>query len=246
IQGFLRHVQPAACARILPSVAAAHAQSTRSLRGRHDPGRYGEAGRLNCRARRGAKKTLKSGEVTYDLFERRQGEGEEELPLAPDSSLLTVFQASLFPCRHDLRSRQRLRLEDGVELGFTEQAFLQQKFVDPLAGCQSFPREHGGILVTDPGIERGNDADGVFDIVAHAFPVRRDSGHATLGQYDAGLAQMIEALEKTVRDDGLEGIELELTRLRGEAYGDVVSDDFEGDLVDHFRNHRVDLPGHDA
>src|SRR6185295_16111074 len=57
---------------------------------------------------------------------------------------------------------------------------------------------------------------------------------------------MIEALEQTVRDDGLEGIELELTRLRGEAYGDVVSDDFEGDLIDHFWNHRVDFPRHDA
>ena len=66
------------------------------------------------------------------------------------------------------------------------------------------------------------------------------------GERATAHLQVSDALEEGVRDDRLERVELQLTGFRREADGDVVADDFEGDLVDHLRDDRVDLAGHDA
>src|SRR5581483_996848 len=63
---------------------------------------------------------------------------------------------------------------------------------------------------------------------------------------ETAVAQMREALKQAVCDDGLERIELKLPGFHGEGDGRVVADDFESDLVDDFRNHRIHLPRHDA
>ena len=67
-----------------------------------------------------------------------------------------------------------------------------------------------------------------------------------VGQRQAAGAQMGDALEQAVGDDRLEGIELQLAGLGGEAHRDVVADHLEGDLIDDLGNHRIDLARHDA
>ena len=73
-----------------------------------------------------------------------------------------------------------------------------------------------------------------------------DAVDAAFGQREAAGAQMVDALEQAVRDDRLEGVELQLAGLGGKADRDVVADHLEGDLVDDLGDHRVDLARHDA
>src|SRR5579872_1021087 len=73
-----------------------------------------------------------------------------------------------------------------------------------------------------------------------------DAVDAFRSQRQATGAQMIDALEKTMRDDRLESVELQLTGLGGKAYRHVIADHLESDLVDDLGDHRVDLARHDA
>ena len=107
-------------------------------------------------------------------------------------------------------------------------------------------RHRGGVGVADVGVECGDDANGVGDCAAQVFPVGGDALHAAFGQGEAAVAQVAHTFEQAVGNDGLEGVELQLAGLGGEGDGDVVADDFEGDLVHHLGNHRVHLARHDA
>src|SRR5471032_1462294 len=76
--------------------------------------------------------------------------------------------------------------------------------------------------------------------------VRCNALHAFFSERDTRRGQMPEAAEQRARNDGLEGIELELATLGGKGHGDVVSKDLERHLVDDLRDNRIDLAGHDG
>src|SRR4051812_26963569 len=86
----------------------------------------------------------------------------------------------------------------------------------------------------------------MFYGLAQMRGVRSDAADAALRERDAPSAQMIEALEQTVRDDRLECIELELAGFGRKAHRHVVADHFECDLIDDSRNDGIHFAGHDA
>ena len=61
-----------------------------------------------------------------------------------------------------------------------------------------------------------------------------------------GVGKRLQGFKELIEDDGLEGVELELTGLGGEGDGEVVADDVESDLVDDLGDHGVDLARHDG
>src|SRR5436305_9236121 len=73
-----------------------------------------------------------------------------------------------------------------------------------------------------------------------------NASYTTICERNAASAQVIQALEQAVRNDRLKCIELQLPGFRRETYGDVVADDLERDLINHFGNDRIDFAGHDA
>src|SRR5919106_5112664 len=73
-----------------------------------------------------------------------------------------------------------------------------------------------------------------------------DAPDAACREGAAGGFEVGDALVEAVDDDGFEGVELELSGFGGHGDGDVVADDFVGDLADDFRDDRVDFAGHDG
>ena len=100
-------------------------------------------------------------------------------------------------------------------------------------------------MVSDERVEVRDDADGIVHVVGGDILVDRDAHYTESAQGVAGASEETNRFEHALRDDRLHHVELQLTGFRGHGDGDVVTKDLETDLVDHFRNHRVDLCGHD-
>lgn len=74
--------------------------------------------------------------------------------------------------------------------------------------------------------------------------IGKDPFDAALSEYFGRIAQQGDGLEQPVRHKRLECVELELTGFGGDCDRDVGADHLEGDLVDHLRDHRAYLAGH--
>lgn len=111
---------------------------------------------------------------------------------------------------------------------------------------QRILRQLGGLLIADIRRQRGDNTDGVFHLRTHMLAVGGDAAHAAVGQHQAAVAQVGDALEQAVGDDRFEGVVLQLAGLGGKAHRQVIANHFKSNLVDHFRDHRVDLAGDDA
>src|SRR5690606_22882744 len=84
------------------------------------------------------------------------------------------------------------------------------------------------------------------EIAFHAFTVGSDIYHAELGQRVASIAQQSHATQQGVNDHRFKRVQLQLTGFSSHGHGHVGTDHFKGNLVDHFRDHGVDLTGHDG
>src|SRR5579862_555171 len=133
---------------------------------------------------------------------------------------------------HRPRLRQHVGLEDLVEARLRQQIALEHQVVYALAGRERFLRDLRRIGITDVGIEGGDDADRILDRRAQSLAIRGDALHAAIGERDAAVAKMRDALEEAVRDDRLERVQLKLTGLGSKAHRDVVAEHLERDLVD--------------
>src|SRR5258706_7502910 len=151
----------------------------------------------------------------------------------------------LFPRRQQrTRLGETFRLQNLVELYLRQQLFLQHEIVDTPAGHQRLLRDFGRVGVADVRVERGDDADRVLDRGAQPFAIGGNTLDAALGERQAAIGEVHDALDQAVGDDRLEGIQLQLPRLRGEAHRDVVAAHFQGDLGHDPGYHRVDLTWH--
>ena len=56
---------------------------------------------------------------------------------------------------------------------------------------------------------------------------------------------MGDAFKKTMGNDRLKGVELQLSGLGCKADRQIIANHLKGNLVDHFGDHGVDLAGHD-
>jgi hypothetical protein len=109
----------------------------------------------------------------------------------------------------------------------------------------SLDRDGGGHCVADVRIESRDKANGVLDVSPKLVPVGGDADDAAFFKGQESLAEVTDTLEKTVRDDRLERVELQLPCFGRERDRDIVADDFKGHLIDDLRDHRVHLAGHD-
>src|SRR3954466_8798247 len=75
--------------------------------------------------------------------------------------------------------------------------------------------------------------------------MRFDALYAALGEYGGGVCENPRREQHVERDDGHHDVELELAVLGGDGYGGIEPDHLEADLIDHLRNRRIDLSGHD-
>lgn len=103
-----------------------------------------------------------------------------------------------------------------------------------------------GLLVADVRAEGGGDGHAGLHQLFAPIPVGGDSQDTVVGQSLDGAPQGVDGLENIIKDHGLEGIELQLSRLGGQGHGHIVADDVVGNLTDHLGDHRVDLAGHDG
>ncbi|MGF6812599.1 hypothetical protein OKW30_007816 [Paraburkholderia sp. Clong3] len=122
----------------------------------------------------------------------------------------------------------------------------QDEVIDRCTGFQRFPGNLGCIGVADIGIQRGDYTDRTLNACPELVDIRQNSTKASVGERLAAGSQVLNALEQAECDDGLEGVELELAGFGRHHDGQIVSDNFEHDLIRHFRHDRVDLARHDA
>src|SRR5262245_9528501 len=108
------------------------------------------------------------------------------------------------------RSRKNIGFQDRIELFPAEQFLLQHQFVDAAAAAERLLRDAGRIRISNMGIERGNNADGVFNQLAQMLAVGGDAGNAALPQRIAAAPEMREAFEQAVGDNRLKCVQLEL------------------------------------
>ena len=102
------------------------------------------------------------------------------------------------------------------------------------------------IAVADVWVQISDQTDGIEDVVFADFAVDRNAFDAFVGQVDRGIAQEGNGFKHTLGDYRLHNVQLQLTCFGCESDGGVVADDFEADLVDDLRNHRIDFGRHDG
>ncbi len=125
-------------------------------------------------------------------------------------------------------------------------AFFQHDLRHGSTACQCLACNLGCGVIADQRIERRRNADRFFQSTRHDIDIGGNADDAAFRKRPAGGAELSDAFRQGPHDDRLEGVQLKLTALCGHGDGDVVADDHEGDLVDDFRDHRIDLAGHDA
>ena len=123
--------------------------------------------------------------------------------------------AALLALGQGLRASQDLGAQHAIEFGFVHQPAGQHKVIDARAGLVGFLRDSRGVFVSDVRIEGGDDADRVLDARAQMIAVGRDPADTAIGQRDAAVAQVDEAVEQVAGDHGLEGVQLQLAGFGG-------------------------------
>ena len=145
------------------------------------------------------------------------------------------------------RTRHADDVETFVELILRENLLFFAEFADRLARLERFFRELRGHFVTDIGVQTGDDRKALFDGGSAFFRVRLEVFEALVGEDSRAAGEDAHGVERDVRHDGHENIELELTAGdAGESDRRVVAEDFCAELHEAFADDRVDLAGHDG
>src|SRR5690349_20998710 len=143
-------------------------------------------------------------------------------------------------------TRQSRRVEDLLELFLGQDLFFTDELDDTLVLFQRFGGECGRLLITDDRVQRRHRADAVLDVMLEDVRVWRDSVDAVRPQGPRGIDQDCLALENDCRDNRLERIQLQLTRLGRHRHDQVIADDPVGDHVRDLRDDRIHLARHDG
>src|SRR5439155_16888115 len=126
-----------------------------------------------------------------------------------------------------------------------ENAALEDDLVNATTTLQRLLRDRRRALVSNRRHQRGHDAYRLLDELAHSGRICRDAFDTAFPEHGARVSQRLDAAKQTVRNHGLEHVELQLPGFGGERDCDVATDDVEAHLVHDFWNHRIDLAGHD-
>ena len=106
-------------------------------------------------------------------------------------------------------------LEDFVKLLFGEEFVFEDELVYTAASLGSLFGNFGRGLVTDDGVEHGDDADAVLNKLTAALLVGDDAVDAEGAEGVESVLQQVDALEEGVGDDGFHDVELELAVVAG-------------------------------
>ncbi|MNT15564.1 hypothetical protein D3C72_1506240 [compost metagenome] len=141
---------------------------------------------------------------------------------------------------------QVLRREDIIQLSLCQQSTLKDDFAHALTGFGTNLPDDVTVMVADERVQVSDDTDGVVDeAFAHGF-VRRDAVNAFFQQVVAGIGQNVDGFKHRLANHWLHDVQLQLTRFGSHGHGNVVADDFEAHLVNHFWHHRVHFSWHDG
>src|SRR5271170_3837636 len=101
----------------------------------------------------------------------------------------------------------------------------------------------GGGVVADFGGERGDQHQGIVDVMIDLVAIDFDALDAVGYEAVHGVGEKFDAMEIVEDDDGLENVELEIALRAGETDGGVVAHHLDGDHGDGFGLRGFTLPG---
>ena len=127
-----------------------------------------------------------------------------------------------------------------------QNALLQDEILHGAAGLNGPLGQVGRRLVADMGAQGRDDAHAVVHHGLAPRGVGRDPHDAVVHQCMYRVGQGLHRLDEMIKDNGLKGVELQLSGLRCHGHGHVSANDMEGHLIDHLRDHRVYLARHDG
>ena len=154
--------------------------------------------------------------------------------------LLLGLDAETYGLDHVLRS------EDGVKIFLREDAVLDDEVVDTTARFEGFLSDLRGVLIADDGVEGGDDADAVADVVAALVFVGGDTVNAEGAEGVEAVDQQVNGFEAALSHYGLHSIEFHLRSIASHRDAEVITHDLVADLAHHFGDNGVDLTWHDG
>ena len=156
---------------------------------------------------------------------------------------------SLLPLQQLFGGNARLGHGVGVQNFFKglliQNALLQDEILHGAAGLNGPFGQVGRRLVADMGAQGRDDAHAVVHHGLAPRGVGRDPHDAVVHQCMYRVGQGLHRLDEMIKDNGLKGVELQLSAFRCHGDGHIVANDIEGHLAHHFGDDRVDLARHD-
>ena len=138
------------------------------------------------------------------------------------------------------------RIQGVFQFGLGHEAFFQDQIIHRLARGGRLLGDKRGLVVAEVGHEHGDNARRLPHQLEATFAVGGDADDAAILQNARGPQEHVHGLKEVEGDDGLKDVQFELSGLGGHGHGQVVADGLEADLIDHFRDDRIDLAGHDG
>ena len=133
-----------------------------------------------------------------------------------------------------------------VQLLLIQQSLLENYASHGRAGLKGLLGNIRRLLISHVGRKGRNDSNAVFHQGAASLLIGRDAGYAVVHKCPDRIGQSVDGLEHTVENNGLKGIQLQLSGFRRHGDGQVISNDVKGNLVYHLRYDGIDLARHDG
>ena len=146
----------------------------------------------------------------------------------------------------ELRVDQVVVREDLVPLFLREHLlFVDDEFMQGLAGEEAFASDVRAGLVAEVGLENRDDAERAHHEVFAVLGVDNDAVNALFTQSVAGVRQNLHLHIQSEGDDRFHHVQFKLAGGGGKHDGGVETDGEERSLIRHFRDNRIDLARHD-
>jgi len=139
-----------------------------------------------------------------------------------------------------------LGLDEGVEFFGGDEAEFDGGFAEADVGVVSGFGDLGRIVVADFRSERGDEHEGMVEVVIDAVAIGFDAADAMLDKAVAGVGEKFDRVQIIENHDGLENIQLEIALRAGKADGGIIAHHLYGDHGDGFALRGIYLARHDG
>src|SRR5699024_5894678 len=117
------------------------------------------------------------------------------------------------------------RIQNTVQFFLVQKLFFQDKAAHGFASLHRLFGNVRSFLVSHIRTDSGDDSHTVFHQIAAALFIGGDAGDAVVHKSADSVGQRVDGLEHAVEDNGLEGVQFQLSGLGGHRDGNVVADD---------------------